>query len=132
MAPEGKSITFRGEDETESETITEPEVELPIDLFRSGDKIVVKAPIVGAGIHDVSVTINDNQLTIHKNSLREEPSAKEHHYIQECHWGTLSRTIDLPKEVDSSRTRATLNDGILTVVMPIASNRHTKIIQVKE
>lgn len=130
--PDKKTIAFRGDEEIEAETITEPQVELPIDMFRSGGKIIVKAPIVGAGIHDISVTVNNNQLTIYKNSFREEPSQKEHHYIQECHWGVLSRTVDLPKEIDIERTRASLNDGILTVVMPIVAQQHTKIIHIKE
>ena len=77
------------------------------------------------------MTINEDKLTIHKNSIQEEPTTKEHHYVQECHWGPLSRTVDLPKEVDANRTRATLNDGVLTIVMPIADSQHTKIIQVK-
>ena len=130
--PNSQTITLRGESADEAEVITEPQIELPVDMFRVDSKIIIKAPIVGAGIHDISVTISDNQLTIHKNSFREEPTKKEQYYIQECHWGVLSRTIDLPKEVDTERTRASLSDGILTVVMPILSNQHTKIINIKE
>lgn len=132
IAPDRQTITFRENENIEAETITELQVELPVDMFRSGGKIIIKAPIVGAGIHDVSVTVNNNQLTIYKNSFREESPQQDHYYIQECHWGILSRTVDLPKEVDTERTRASLNDGVLTVIMPVLTDQHTKIIRIKE
>ena len=111
----------------------EEKMELPIDLIRVGNKLLVKAPIVGATIHDISVTINQDTLTIHKSSMREENhQEKEQTYIQECHWGTLSRSTELPHPVDPDRTRATLNDGVLTIVMPLKHNSYTKIIKIKE
>lgn len=131
----GQTITFRDVDDTDTGNLpveAETANELPLDLVRSGNKLIARAPIAGGGIHDISVTATTNQLTIHKNSWRDVTDTKEHFYVQECHWGNLSRTIDLPKPIDPDRTRASLNDGVLTIVMPLASTSHTKIIQVKD
>lgn len=132
---DSRTITFRDNEETEAVDLSAETAdisELPIDLLRVGHKLIARAPIAGAGMHDINVTIAANQLTIHKNSWRDNPEQKEHYYIQECHWGSLSRTVDLPKAVDPDRTRASLHNGILTVVMPLVSSSHTKIIQVRD
>jgi len=135
QSAESKTITFRDNDKTEVEDLTMESVdisELPIDLLRTGNKLIARSPIAGGGIHDISVSITPNQLTINKNSWQDAPEEKEHFYIQECHWGNLSRTIDLPKPIDPDRTRASLNNGILTIIMPLASASHTKIIQIRD
>ncbi|MFH0905388.1 MAG: Hsp20/alpha crystallin family protein [bacterium] len=130
-------IVFREEDnvrvEAADEAIdAEAALELPLDLIRAGNQLIVRAPIVGAGIHDITITVSGNQLTIHKNSTTEEAEREEYPYVQECHWGALSRTISLPKPVDPNRTRASLHDGILTVVMPIVAKSHTQVIRIEE
>ncbi|AKM85023.1 TPA: hypothetical protein DHW58_00890 [Patescibacteria group bacterium] len=135
-AADSRTITFRDIEETvdaENNTQTVADTsELPLDLVRAGSKLIARAPIVGANIHDISVTVTTNQLTVHKNSWQEAGDEKEHFYVQECQWGSLSRTIDLPKSIDPDRTRASLHDGVLTIVMPLAATSHTKIIPVKD
>ena len=83
--------------------------ELPIDLFRSGNHLIVRAPILGADIKKVNVSIGNNQLTIHKTAT---PPTDSHDpdriYLQECHWDELSRTIDLPPPVKPHSTPASL------------------------
>lgn len=128
LEADANSITFG---DTKEEVMEATEAELPIDLIRTGNKLVVRTPIVGANADDISITIENNLLTITKNSLREEPEAGEYYYLQECHWGVLSRVVELPKEVDPERIRATLDDGILTISLPLANKAYTKVINVR-
>ena len=125
---DANSITFG---DTKDEVITASDAELPIDLARTGNKLVIRTPIVGANADDINITIENNSLTITKNSFREESDEGEYFYLQECHWGPLSRVIELPKEVDPDRIKAALEDGILTVTLPLASKAYTKVINVK-
>lgn len=118
-------------------TQTEPEAEtagfeLPIDLIRVDDKLVLRAPIVGVDLSHINVSLGPNRLTIHKTETPPTniPSS-DHTYIQECHWGELDRVIDLPLTVNPDTTRATLHDGVLTIVMPIVSPDQSKIIHIK-
>lgn len=109
------------------------ELELPVDILRVGDKLVARAPIVGVDINRVSVSLGQNQLTIHKAAVPptniDEPDRA---YAEECYWGELSRSIDLPVSVNPDATRASLHEGILTVIMPILNPRHSKIIRIKK
>ncbi|MDD5606050.1 MAG: Hsp20/alpha crystallin family protein [Patescibacteria group bacterium] len=129
LEADANRITFG---ETTDEVLDKVGAELPIDLVRTGNKIIVRTPIVGANADDISITIENNTLTITKNSFREESDEEEYFYLQECHWGPLSRVIELPKEVDPERIRATLDDGILTVILPLANKAYTKVINVRD
>lgn len=129
LETDANSITFG---ETKDEILEALEAELPVDLIRTGNKLIIRTPIVGANADDINIIIENNTLTITKNSLREEPETSEYFYLQECHWGVLSRNIELPKEVDPERIKATLDDGILTVTLPLANKSYTKVIAVKK
>lgn len=111
---------------------SEETLELPIDLIQTTGHLVLRCPIVGAGIHDVEISLNTDTLTITKRADLEDPEKIVHWFNQECMWGDLSRTIELPKSVDPDHTRASLHNGVLTITMPIASKLNTRIIRIKE
>ncbi len=119
--------------ETDTSLPETGELELPVDLLRVKDKLIARTPIVGVDISRVSVSLGQNQLTIHKAAvsptLLDEPDRV---YSEECHWGELSRSIDLPMPVNPDNTRASLHNGILTVIMPILNPQHSKIIRIKK
>lgn len=121
--------TFFTQTEPDTETAG---VELPVDLIRVDNKLVLRAPIVGVDLSCISVSLGPNRLTIHKTETppADIPSA-DRAYLQECHWGELSRTLDLPLTVNPDTTRATLHDGVLTIVMPIVSPDQSKLIRIK-
>ena len=52
---------------------------------------------------------------------------KEEFYRHELGYGKLTRTVELPEEVDSEDVHAELRDGILSVTLPKirAAERHT-------
>ena len=130
-----RRLVFRETEQSLSQALDdakEEAVELPVDLVRSGNKLILKTPIVGAGIHDIDVTINANQIIINKSGIQESTADNEQIYLQECHWGALNRTIDLPKSIDPDKTKASLHEGVLTIVMPIVVKSHTKSIKIQE
>lgn len=124
------SILFQDE----NDPISTPygEMELPIDLFRSGNFLIVRAPIIGANLNNVSVKVSSELLTIYKAQWTDPMDQRDHYYIQECYFGTLSRTINLPKPINPDRTRATLTDGVLNIIMPLTHQAETKIIRIQQ
>jgi len=106
------------------------EVEIPVDIARRGNRLIVTAPIVGANLEDVNVTVSHDILFIHKRETR--PSeAVDNYYQQECHWGSIARELHLPVQVDPTHAEATLRDGILEITIPIISSRKTKIVKIR-
>ena len=111
-------------------TETTNELELPIDLVQTPGQLILRAPISGGGIDDIDITLNPDQITITKRPYTPSSDKALHHHYQECYWGQLTRSIDLPQSVDPDTTRASLSDGILTIVMPLYKDSKTKIIRI--
>ncbi|MFA5010111.1 MAG: Hsp20/alpha crystallin family protein [Patescibacteria group bacterium] len=115
------------------EAKSDTSLELPIDLFRSGDKLIARAPIAGANLNHISVSVGPQRLTIHKaEHIVAHTDSPDRIYLEECHWGELSRAIDLPLPVNPDTTRATLTDGVLTIAMPLINPNQSKLIRIKE
>lgn len=107
----------------------ELEGQLSVDVFQKGDKIVVKSTIAGVQPEHLEIFLNRDMLTIKGERRHEEATSQDDYFIKECYWGKFSRTIILPSDVKTEETKATLKDGVLTIVMPKA--QHSRSIPVK-
>jgi len=95
----------------------EPELEgqLAIDVFQTDKKIIIKSTIAGVKPEDLKISLHHDLLTIKgKRSVKEEVR-DEDYLFRECYWGSFSRSIILPAEVDSRRVEAELESGVLTI-----------------
>ena len=105
-----------------------PEGQLAIDVYETDLEIVVKSTIAGAKPEDLDVGIEDNTANIRGSRHNEEKIKGENYLYQECYWGTFSRSIILPVEVDADKAEASLKDGILTIRIPkIKRNKEKKL-----
>ena len=119
------------EEEIEQSEQEGEDLELPIDLARRGHNLIIMAPIVGVTAEDISITVNQDTLFIHK-SATPPPNRMDNYYIKECHWGPIAREVHLPLTVDSDNIQATLKDGVLTISLPIIQSiSRTKVIKIR-
>jgi HSP20 family protein len=117
----------------------EYEGELSVDVYQSGKNIVVKSTIAGVRPEDLEIYLHNDLLTIRgkRSSGLEESSADAEaggsdYFYKECYWGGFSRSIILPVEVQADHVEATLKNGILKIVMPIAQKSKLINVKVKE
>jgi HSP20 family protein len=93
---------------------------LRVEEYQEGDTLVVKAEVPGIDPEqDVDITLAGNQLNM---SVRREEKSEhkgKHGYRSEFRYGTFSRTVTLPPGVNEQDLRATYNDGVLEVRIPI-------------
>lgn len=116
-------INTRGESWRE-----EPEGELAVDVYQTPDAIVIKALVAGVQPTSIDISLTREMLTI--SGMREdEREVEEDNYFQrELYWGSFSRTILLPEEVDVDMAEATERHGILMIRLPkINKKRQTKL-----
>jgi len=107
----------------------EEEFELPIDIARRGGYLIIKAPIVGATPADISLTINNDTMTIRKNAAGDTDKF-DNYYVRECHWGVVNRELRLPLKVDAAKAEANLQDGILRITLPIIEQSRSRSIKI--
>ena len=105
------------------------EGQLSVDVYQKGDAIVVKSTIAGVEPEDLDIFLNRDMLTIKGKREHAESVQQGEYFVRECYWGKFSRTIILPSDVKSEDAKATLKDGVLTIVMPKA--QHSRNIPVK-
>jgi HSP20 family protein len=97
---------------------------LAIDVFKLNDNLVVRSTIAGASIDDLDITIDGNLLSI--KGRRSEPQDIDYqdYLYRECYWGNFARTVSLPFLIDEDGVEASLEEGILTVILPIKAESY--------
>lgn len=115
----------------ESWLVSHDEGRLAVDVYESDREIVIRSAIAGVRTEDLEVFVYNDMLTIRGwRSVEDEPSAKP--LVRECHWGSFSRSIILPTEIDADRIAAALKDGVLTIRLPkIERSRKISVQEVR-
>ncbi len=104
------------------------EGQLAVDVYQTKDTVVIKAPIAGVRPDDIDVAISEDVVTIRGDRKDERAVEKEHYYVQECFWGSFSRSVILPTSTIADKAAASLKDGVLTIEIPkVAQNKVKKI-----
>jgi HSP20 family protein len=95
-----------------------PEGQLTIDVFQNEREVVVLAPMAGARMATIDVSIHHDLLTI--RGERRMPIRLEGYdpMYTECFWGPFSRTVVLPTAVNADRARASCDGGVLVIHIP--------------
>lgn len=107
------------------------EGQLAVDVYQTGDDIILKAPIAGVRSEDLEISITDEVISIKGQRKESEEIARENYFAQECYWGNFSRSYVLPMAVNSEKATAALKDGILTITIPKLEKTKTRTIEIK-
>ena len=108
------------------------EGQLAVDVYQTKDMIVVKAPIAGVKPEDIDVAISEDVVTIRGDRKDEFAVEKDNYYVQECFWGSCSRSVILPTSTVAEKADASLKDGVLTIQIPkVVQEDKVKKIKVK-
>jgi|AntRauTorckE6833_2_1112554.scaffolds.fasta_scaffold63739_1 HSP20 family protein len=106
----------------------EDEGELAVDVYETAEHVIVQAMVAGVRPDALDVSITRENCTI--SGRREAPNeAGPDEYVhQELYWGSFSRSIILPEEVEVEEADANENHGLLTIKLPkINKDRETKL-----
>lgn len=115
----------RGDASTSSD---EAEGQLAVDVYQTPDAIVVKALVAGVQPASVDISLTREMLTISGTRTDERESEEDDYFFRELYWGSFSRTILLPEEVDVDMAEASEKHGILMIRLPkVNKKRQTKL-----
>lgn len=104
------------------------EGQLTVDVYSTRSDIIIKTMVAGVKPEDLDVTITRDSVTIRGKREEERNLSNEDYIHRELYWGTFSRTIELPEEIDVEESEAIEKYGLLILRMPkIDKNRQTKL-----
>ena len=108
----------------------EEEGRLSLDVYQTENEIVIVAPIAGVKADDIDISLSGDMITI-KGKREMDPKENEVDYLyQECFWGSFSRTIILPCEIDPEKVKATFKEGVLRIYLPKLQKEKVKKIKI--
>jgi len=103
-----------------------------IDVYEEDNNIVVEAEVPGMDPKDIDIEIENNTLRISGKSEKKEEVKEKNYYRKEMRKGAFERVITLPTEVDEEKVEATMQDGILKIVLPKKRPSASKKIEIKK
>jgi HSP20 family molecular chaperone IbpA len=134
----GKDIPISAPDDDEEVTphgslspTSEEEGEMLVDVYHTPDEIVIQAVLGGVERDDIDISATQDMITIRTRREHAEEVGRENYYYQELYWGTFSRSIMLPQEIDIDGTEADFQNGLLTIRLPKINKERMEKIKVK-
>jgi len=98
-----------------------------VDVYYCGDppKAVIKADLAGVDSNDLNIEVRGRVLVISGERKASETEGRVYQQLEVEH-GRFRREIQLGADVDAEAARATYDDGILRVELPISQQAGSK------
>ncbi len=104
------------------------EGELSIDVYQNQNEIVIKTMVAGVRPEDLDVSISRDMVTIKGKRESERTIADDDYFHRELYWGSFSRSIVLPQEIDVDASEAIEKHGLLIIRLPkLDKHRQAKL-----
>jgi HSP20 family protein len=112
---------------------TEEAVEwLPsLDIAETKNEVVVKAEVPGMDPKDIDISLSDGMLTIKGEKKQEKEEKEADYHLIERSYGAFTRSVRLPKEIQSDKIGASYKNGILKITLPKSEEAKKKEIKIK-
>jgi len=102
-----------------------------LDVSETKNELVVKAEVPGMDAKDIDISLSDGMLTIKGEKKQEKEEKEGDYHLIERSYGAFTRSIQLPKEVQSDKINASYKDGILKIALPKSEEAKKKEIRIK-
>lgn len=104
------------------------EGELTVDVYQTPTEIVIKSMVAGVKPEDLDISITRDMVVIKGKRETEKFVKEDDYYHQELYWGSFSRSIMLPSEVEVEEADAIEKHGLLIIRLPkIDKNKQTRL-----
>ena len=89
-----------------------------VDIFETGDRIVVRADLPGLEQSEIEIRVDDNTLTLRGDRRPSSEVKPEDFHRAERPHGPFMRSFSLPQNIDQAAIKAAHRNGVLEVVLP--------------
>ncbi|MGQ9858503.1 MAG: Hsp20/alpha crystallin family protein [Thermodesulfobacteriota bacterium] len=102
-----------------------------VDVSETAKEVIVQAELPGMDPKDIDISIQGNVLTLKGERKQEKEEEGANYHRIERSFGSFSRTLQLPAEVDMDKVSAVYRNGILKITMPKTEAASVRRIEVK-
>jgi len=102
-----------------------------IDLYQDENEVVVKASLPGLKEEDVEISVSNGVLTLRGEFKQDEDKKDKTYHIREQRYGSFERSINLPSDILTDKSKAEFENGVLTITLPKSEEVKPKTISIK-
>lgn len=100
---------------------------LPVNVYRQVRRLMVTAPLPGMEPQNIRVEVAGRRLSI-RGAQRGPGQERKAHLLRQWTAGPYEVTLDLPSSVDAARANATFDNGVLVLILPLATQPTSGVI----
>jgi HSP20 family protein len=102
-----------------------------VELIEEDEEFVLTAELPGMSKDDVSVSVDDNVLTLKGEKKIEREESHDRAHIREREYGAFERSFTLPRNVVPGKIRADFRDGLMLIHLPKGEEAKSRKIEIK-
>jgi len=87
--------------------------------------------VAGVRPEDLQITISRDMITIKGKREENRTITDDNYFLQELYWGSFSRTILLPEEIDPEEAEAIEKHGLLVIKLPKIDKEKKTSLKIK-
>ena len=104
---------------------------LPVEIYESGDHLVVEVEVSGMKVEDFDITVMSNTLYIEGHKQGRKDSKQGVYHVSERAYGYFCRQIPMPVPVNEEDVTATYSHGVLSVTLPKEPSVYCRKVEVQ-
>ena len=102
-----------------------------MDVSETDKEIEITAELPGLQDKDVQINVADNILSIRGEKKAEKEQKDKNYRLVERSYGSFERSLELPEGVDAGAIKASIDKGVLKVVVPKPAPAQVQKVEVK-
>ncbi|MBS0316428.1 MAG: Hsp20/alpha crystallin family protein [Proteobacteria bacterium] len=96
-----------------------PPAQIKVDVKENDGSYTVQAEIPGVAKDDIQVSLDGGTVTLRAEVKQEDSKSEGDKLLRsERYYGAVSRSFQLPQDVDEAKAKAKYDNGILTLTLP--------------
>lgn len=105
--------------------------QLTVDVYQTNDAIILKTMVAGVRPDDLDISITRDMVTIRGKREEERSIGTDNYFVRELYWGSFSRSISLPEEIDVEDAEAVEKHGLLIIKLPKLDKKKQAKVKVR-
>ncbi|MDP1625228.1 MAG: Hsp20/alpha crystallin family protein [bacterium] len=110
---------------------SETDGQLTVDVYQTPNEIVIRTMVAGVKPEDLDINITRDMVSIRGSREESTESHNQDYFHRELYWGSFSRTIMLPEEIEVEEAEAVERHGLLTIKLPKIDKSKQNKLRVK-
>jgi HSP20 family protein len=99
--------------------VTASPAQIKVDVKETDKAYTVQAEVPGVSKEEIHVSVEGNVVTLRAEVKQEDSQGSDEKVLRsERYFGAVSRSFQLPMDIDQTQARAKYDNGVLTLTLP--------------